>query len=111
RTGARLTRRRKATSAIRYLVPPRRIRPPVFSSRQSADSLPSPPLHAGGIPGGRLDCLTRRIPLMFLASALVAVLLQAASSAAPVDPEKEPFQTLETKLSGAIQAKKIGRAS
>ena len=44
---------------------------------------------------------------MFLASALVAVLLQAASSTAPVDPEKEPFQTLETKLSGAIQAKNV----
>jgi hypothetical protein len=44
---------------------------------------------------------------MFLASALIAVLLQAASSTAPVDPEKEPFQTLETKLSGAIQAKNV----
>ena len=44
---------------------------------------------------------------MFLASALVAALLQAASSTAPVDPEKEPFQTLETKLSGAIQAKNV----
>jgi len=44
---------------------------------------------------------------MFFASALIAVLLQAASSTAPVDPEKEPFQTLETKLSGAIQAKNV----
>src|SRR4026209_649673 len=44
---------------------------------------------------------------MFLASALMAVLLQAASSTAPVDPEKEPFQTLETNLSGAIQAKNV----
>jgi hypothetical protein len=42
---------------------------------------------------------------MFLAPALVAVLLQAASSTAPVDPEKEPFQTLETRVSGAILAK------
>jgi ketosteroid isomerase-like protein len=40
---------------------------------------------------------------MFLAPALIAVLLQAA----PVDPEKEPFQTLETKVSGAIQAKDV----
>ena len=44
---------------------------------------------------------------MFLAPALVAVLLQAASSTAPVDPANEPFQTLETKLSGAIQAKNV----
>ena len=44
---------------------------------------------------------------MLLAPALIAVLLQAASSTAPVDPEKEPFQTLETKLSGAIQAKNV----
>ena len=44
---------------------------------------------------------------MLIASALVAVLLQAASSTAPVDPEKEPFQTLETKVSGAIQAKNV----
>jgi hypothetical protein len=44
---------------------------------------------------------------MFLASALVAALLQAASSSAPVDPEKEPFQTLEARLSGAIQAKNV----
>ena len=44
---------------------------------------------------------------MFLASALVAALLQAAPSTAPVDPEKEPFQTLETKISGAIQAKNV----
>lgn len=43
---------------------------------------------------------------MFLASALIAALLQAASST-PVDPEKEPFQTLETKISGAIQAKNV----
>jgi ketosteroid isomerase-like protein len=43
---------------------------------------------------------------MFLASALVAALLQAASTG-PVDPEKEPFQTLETKISGAIQAKDL----
>ena len=40
---------------------------------------------------------------MFLAPAMIAVLLQAA----PVDPEKEPFQTLETKVSGAIQAKDV----
>ena len=44
---------------------------------------------------------------MFLAPALIAVLLQAAASTAPVDPEKEPFQSLETKLSGAIQAKNV----
>ena len=44
---------------------------------------------------------------MFLASALVAALLQAAPSTALVDPEKEPFQTLETKISGAIQAKDV----
>jgi ketosteroid isomerase-like protein len=44
---------------------------------------------------------------MFLVSALVALLLQAASSTAPVDPEKEPFQTLETRVSGAIQAKNV----
>ena len=44
---------------------------------------------------------------MFLAPALIAVLLQAASSTAPVDPANEPFQTLETKLSGAIQAKNV----
>ena len=43
---------------------------------------------------------------MFLAPALIAVLLQASSSA-PVDPEKEPFQSLETKLSGSIQAKNV----
>jgi uncharacterized protein DUF4440 len=42
---------------------------------------------------------------MFLAPAFVAVLLQAASSTAAVDPEKEPFQTLETRVSGAILAK------
>jgi hypothetical protein len=44
---------------------------------------------------------------MSLASALVAALLRAASSTAPVDPEKEPFRTLETRLSGAVQAKNV----
>jgi ketosteroid isomerase-like protein len=44
---------------------------------------------------------------MFLASALVAALLQSAPSTAPVDPETERFQTLETRVSGAIQAKNI----
>jgi ketosteroid isomerase-like protein len=42
---------------------------------------------------------------MILSSALIAVLLQA--SAPSVDPEKEPFQSLETRVSGAIQAKNI----
>jgi hypothetical protein len=42
---------------------------------------------------------------MILGSALIAMLLQA--SAPSVDPEKEPFQSLETRLSGAIQAKNI----
>lgn len=41
---------------------------------------------------------------MVLSSALIAVLLQAAPS---VDPEKEPFQSLETRVSGAIQMKNI----
>ena len=41
---------------------------------------------------------------MFLGTAIVAVLLQAAPSA-PVDPEKEPFQLLETRVSAAIQMK------
>jgi ketosteroid isomerase-like protein len=44
---------------------------------------------------------------MFLASALIAALLQAAPSSGSVDPEKEPFQTLETRVSGAIQAKNV----
>jgi len=43
---------------------------------------------------------------MFPSAALIAVLLQAQPSAA-VDPEKEPFQTLETQLSGAILAKNV----
>jgi hypothetical protein len=43
---------------------------------------------------------------MVLGSAIVAVLLQAAPSA-PVDPEKEPFQLLETRVSSAIQMKDI----
>ena len=34
---------------------------------------------------------------MFLAPAMIAVLLQAASSTAPVDPANEPFHSLETK--------------
>jgi ketosteroid isomerase-like protein len=41
---------------------------------------------------------------MVLTSALIAMLLQAAPS---VDPEKEPFQSLETRVSGAIQMKNI----
>jgi hypothetical protein len=44
---------------------------------------------------------------MSLASALVAALLQAASSNAPVAPEKVPFQTLEARLPGAVQAKNV----
>ncbi len=44
---------------------------------------------------------------MLLATALVAALLQAASPTAPVDPEKEPFQTLETRVSSAIQGKNV----
>ena len=43
---------------------------------------------------------------MFLASALIAALLQAAPSGS-VNPENEPFQTLETRVSGAIQAKNV----
>ena len=43
---------------------------------------------------------------MFLASALIAALLQAAPSGS-VDPESEPFQTLETRVWGAIQAKNV----
>ncbi len=43
---------------------------------------------------------------MFLASALIAALLQAAPYGT-VDTEKEPFQTLETRVSGAIQAKNV----
>jgi len=43
---------------------------------------------------------------MVLSSAVIAVLLQAAPST-PVDPEKEPFQSLETRVSGAIQTKDI----
>ncbi len=43
---------------------------------------------------------------MLLASALMVALLQAAPSTAP-NPETEPFQTLETRVSGAIQAKNV----
>lgn len=43
---------------------------------------------------------------MFLTSTLIALLLQAAP-ATPADPEREPFQSLETRLSGAIQAKNM----
>ena len=43
---------------------------------------------------------------MLLASALILALLQAAPSGS-VDPEKEPFQTLETRVSAAIQAKDV----
>jgi ketosteroid isomerase-like protein len=35
------------------------------------------------------------------------VLLQASPSTPAVDPEKEPFQSLETRVSGAIQTKNI----
>jgi len=38
---------------------------------------------------------------------VVVTFFQGASATAPVDPEKEPFQTLETKLPGAIQAKTV----
>jgi hypothetical protein len=44
---------------------------------------------------------------MVLSSALVAVLLQATPSTPAVDPEKEPFQSLETRVSGAIQMKNV----
>ena len=43
---------------------------------------------------------------MVLSSALIAVLLQAAPSA-PADAERETFQSLETRVSGAIQAKNV----
>jgi ketosteroid isomerase-like protein len=43
---------------------------------------------------------------MFLASALIAALLQAAPSGS-VNSENEPFQTLETRVSSAIQAKNV----
>lgn len=42
---------------------------------------------------------------MVLSSALVAMLLQASTPA--VNPEKGPFQDLETRVSGAIQIKNI----
>jgi ketosteroid isomerase-like protein len=42
---------------------------------------------------------------MVLSSALVVMLLQA--SVPSVDPEKDPFQSLETRVSTAIQAKDI----
>ena len=42
---------------------------------------------------------------MVLSSALVVMLLQASTPA--VDPEKEPFQTLETHVSTAIQSKNV----
>ena len=41
---------------------------------------------------------------MLLSPVLIATLLQATPST-PVDPEKEPFQSLELRLSGAIQMK------
>lgn len=40
---------------------------------------------------------------MFLVSALVALLLQTSSTAS-VDPTLKPFQTLETRVSGAMLA-------
>jgi hypothetical protein len=43
---------------------------------------------------------------MVLSAALIAILLQAPQSA-PVDPEVEPFQSLETRVSSAIQTKSI----
>jgi len=43
---------------------------------------------------------------MFLASTLIAALLQAAPYGS-VDTEKEPFQTLEARVSSAIQAKNV----
>ena len=44
---------------------------------------------------------------MILSCAFMAVLLQAAPSNPAADPEKEPFQSLETRVSGAIQMKNI----
>jgi len=44
---------------------------------------------------------------MVLASALVALLVQAAPSSAAVDAQQEQFQALETRVSGAIQIKNI----
>ena len=41
---------------------------------------------------------------MVLSAALVAILLLETPA---VDPEKEPFQSLETRLSGAIQMKNV----
>ena len=43
---------------------------------------------------------------MFLTSALLAALLQVPSTGS-ADPEKEPFQALETRVSSAIQAKDV----
>jgi ketosteroid isomerase-like protein len=42
---------------------------------------------------------------MILSSALIAMLLQGSTPS--VNPEKEPFQSLETRVSGAIQTKNI----